>query len=282
MPVRTGLFKDEQPDRYREVAVNRSHRRGRATALARTLLITGILGSLLPSAVGCGGDAITFASESRRQGLALYREGKYADAAGTFKNATRKDPRDYLSYYYLGMSYDALKRYQEAIGAYRSSLDTMDLIGESRRDVAFRRKVIDALAIAVAKSPDRDNQIAKIKVQAPGKETSDQFLLLAKIDRYCNDPDGAIDAYNRAALLDPKDFGIAKEYGLYLAQLGQDQRAEPLLRRAYQINSKDVEVVEALRKLGVVPGPSLKDEKDLAHPIVTPNVGNTSARTPQD
>ncbi|MDB5302469.1 MAG: hypothetical protein JWM97_18, partial [Phycisphaerales bacterium] len=94
-----------------------------------------------------------------------------------------------------------------------------------------------------------------------------QFIL-AKIGRRSGDADAAIESYSRASNMAPRDFAIAKEFGLYLDQLGQTERARKELRRAYALNSQDDEVANALRHVGVVPGPSLKDESDLARPLV--------------
>jgi len=258
----------------------------RTSSLATTLVASGLLTAAVLSTAGCG-DTITFAGESRKQGLALYKEGNYADAAGSFRNATKQDPRDYRSYYGLGTCYDAMGRYQEAIGAYRSALDTMNVTLEGKNDTAFRRRVIDALAIAVSKSSDRQRQIDNIVAAGRGKESPEQFVLLGKIYRYSNDPDGAIEAYNRAALLDPKDFAVAKEYGLYLVDIRQTERAETLLRRAYQMNPRDQEVLEGLRRIGVVPGPSLNREDELAQPALPKGPlpagpGNTPTVAPRD
>ena len=41
-----------------------------------------------------------------------------------------------------------------------------------------------------------------------------------------------------------------------------------MLRRAYAINPNDEQVAAALRRIGVVPGPSLKDRNALATPPV--------------
>jgi tetratricopeptide (TPR) repeat protein len=256
------------------------------TTLASTAVTSAALAMTVLSAAGCG-DTITFATESRKQGLSLYKEGNYADAAGSFRNAVKQDPRDYRSYYYLGTSYDAMQRYQEAIGSYRSALDTMNVTLEGKNDTQFRRRVVDALAIAVSKSSDRQRQIDNIVAAGKGRETPEQFVLLGKIHRYSNDPDGAIEAYNRAALLDPKDFAVAKEYGLYLVQINQTERGETVLRRAYQMNPRDQEVLEGLRKIGVVPGPSLKDENQLAQPGIPkgplpPAPGGTAVVSPRD
>jgi hypothetical protein len=40
------------------------------------------------------------------------------------------------------------------------------------------------------------------------------------------------------------------------------------LKRAYQMNDKDPQVIAALRRNGVIPGPSLKEPEQLAKPSV--------------
>jgi tetratricopeptide (TPR) repeat protein len=85
------------------------------------------------------------------------------------------------------------------------------------------------------------------------------------VHRYSGDADAAIAAYDQAALMDPTNFWIAKDYGLYLEQLGQGRMADPHLRRAYALNSTDEDVAAALRRLNVVPGPSLKEQQDLVN-----------------
>jgi hypothetical protein len=78
----------------------------------------------------------------------------------------------------------------------------------------------------------------------------------------------ALDNYNHAALLDNKEFAILKEYGLYLQQVGQGKRAVVALSQAYRINDKDEQVNGALVQLGIVPGPSLKEQSELAQPVI--------------
>src|SRR5256885_1995975 len=111
-------------------------------ALATSLLVTG---------VGCA-DSLTYAKDARRDGMALYNEGNYTEAVGAFANATRQDPRDYKSYYYLGASYQAQHQYQQATSAYRSCLDVMPMTLDGKNDTQFRYRTIDALATAMAKS----------------------------------------------------------------------------------------------------------------------------------
>jgi len=137
-----------------------------------------------------------------------------------------------------------------------------------RRDTKLKYLVLDGLANAIASSDARDSDMNSVEAKARDRQTSDDYLLLAKIDVDRRDADSAIDAYDRACMLDPQNFYIAKEYGLYLERLGQTDRAAAPLRRAYTLNNNDQQVNDALRRIGVVPGPSIKDEDALAKPLI--------------
>jgi tetratricopeptide (TPR) repeat protein len=101
-----------------------------------------------------------------------------------------------------------------------------------------------------------------------GAKAGQEFFVLAKVYRQRMLPDMAIDYYNRACLNDAKNFAYLKEFGLYLEQLQQNEKAEQTLRKAYAINQTDPEVTSALQRLGVVPGLSLKNKDDLAQPLI--------------
>jgi Tfp pilus assembly protein PilF len=237
--------------------------------LTYTRFIVGsfLIAGMFLSIGGCA-DVVTYAKDSRREGVKYYNAGAYTDAAGAFRNAIRQEPRDYKSHYYLGASYEQLHQYQQAIQAYKSSLDVMDTTLAGKNDPDFRSRVMDGLASAISKSDERDVEMNKIETAARTNATGENYLLLAKVYRYSGDADLAVDAYNRAMLLDPNDINIAKEYGLYLEQLGQPTRAEVPLRRAYAIDPTDTQVAAALRRIGVVPGPAIKSEDQLAKPAL--------------
>jgi len=248
----------------------------------------------LAVAVGGCADALTYSKDSREEGITKYNQGQYELAAGSFQNAVKQNPRDFESYYWLGVAYDAGKNYQQAIQAYRASLDVQELTLDGRQNKAFRRRTLDGLAIAIAKSPGRDGELQTIEQKASGRQSVEDTLLLAKIFRYSGDADSAIDAYNRAVLLDPQDPGISREAGLYFEQIGKAQVAEPLLKRAYNANPGDKQVADSLRRLGIVPGPSLKNEDEMAKPLIPrgpiPEIdltragssSNTQVQTPRD
>lgn len=236
-------------------------------SLAQSAASAVLLAGLSFGVVGCGtGEYLTYGSESRAAGIAQLNENQPDKAAGSFQNAIRQNPRDYESFYWLGVSYDRQGHYAQAAQAYRTSLDVQQQTYDGRKDIKSRRRTLDGLAIAIAKSPNKMQEIQMIEEKNAGREKAEDALLLAKIFLYSGDADSAIECYNRAALLDPEDAGISKEAGLYFEKIGHAKTAEPLLKRAYTANPQDAEVTAALRRLGIVPGPSLKEERALAKP----------------
>lgn len=204
------------------------------------------------------------------QGLALHQEGRYAEAAGCFRNAIREDTRDYKAHYYLGVAYDAQPNMgQEAIKSYKSCLDVMTRTYAGQEDKPFRVRCMDALAISIGKNQGKAIEIEKLeKEAATAARPAEVYFVLAKTYRFAGDPESALEYYNRASLQDNKNFLLLKEYGLYLEQLTQAQQSGIILRQAYALDDKDKEVLAALRRMGIIPGPSLKEQTDLARPLI--------------
>ncbi len=225
-----------------------------AVGFALSLLLAG----------GCA-DLMTYAGDDRRQGLDLYQKSEYADATAAFLNATRQDPQDYLSFYYLGASYQARGLYPQAITAYRSCLDVMPLSLAGQNDLPTWYHARDGLATSIAKGPTYAAETAKLERSAAGKGSVEDQWLLAKIHRAAGDADAAVDEYNKAVHIDPTRFDVLKEAGLYEYGLKQTDLAEFTLKRAYGVDPNDNDVNAALRQLGVVLGPSLADPSSLSH-----------------
>jgi Tfp pilus assembly protein PilF len=219
---------------------------------------------------GCGGgispEIITYNHAAyRQQGIEKFDKSDYINAASSFKEALRQEPGDYTSRYYLGQCYDKMDHPQQAIEEYRTTLTGMTHSLEGKGDFQTRGKVLEALAQAIAREPDRSGDIAIVERQ---ERTPENGVLLARISRYSGDADTALVHYQEAQQIDPASAAIAKEYGLYLEKLGQTKKADWQLRHAYAMNTRDEEVAAALRRLGVVPGPSLKSEDQLEKPFL--------------
>src|SRR3954464_11383177 len=78
------------------------------------------------SVIGCAQvpDLVSHNENLRRQGDQQLAERSYADAAGTFRTAARQDPRDYKALYSLGICYEKMNQFHQAIEAYKSSMDS--------------------------------------------------------------------------------------------------------------------------------------------------------------
>ncbi len=260
-------------------------KRLRSAGFGSSLVLSGALLTSVMMSAGCS-DVITYSKDFTNNGIKLYNQGEYADAAGSFRSATRQDPRRYEAWYYMGASYDQLKSHGQAIQAYKTGLDVMQTTVTGRQDLEYRAKLLDALAASIAADSDRQGHIDMLVNDARKTQKSEDYLVLAKIFRTTGDADTSLDYYQSAALLDRDNVLVQKEYGLYLEQLGQARRAETPLRRAYALNPEDEQVSSALRRIGVVPGPSLKDEGELISPLVPrgplpelklPTIGNGAA-----
>lgn len=236
----------------------------------RALAVAGLAGSAGLTG-GCG-EVITHAGASRQTGVKLYNEKQYPEAAGSFSNAIKQRPQDYESHYYLGRTYESMKNYHQAVGAYRTALSVMSNSLRGSEDVAFRQKVVDGLASAIASGNDPTLEQAAF-VRTDGPKSAEDHFVVAKARRIGGDVDSALAAYAKAAGLDPRSFAVAKEHGLYLIQLNQRTRGADELRRAYALNYRarrpeDEQVNGGLRAAGVIPGPSLAEGKDLFQPII--------------
>ncbi|HEV8377654.1 MAG TPA: tetratricopeptide repeat protein [Tepidisphaeraceae bacterium] len=231
-------------------------------ALASLLLAFSIIST------GCT-DVLTYAKKSREEGVRLYNDRYYADAAGAFRNAIRQDPRDYRSQYYLGLCYDELKQHHQAFATFRTSLDVMTQLGPNFVDPNFRQQVLDAYGASVARHDENESEVNALTKRAQGSTTGEEWFILAKAFRLRGDADRAVDAYTRAARVAGEDFFIRREFGLYLLDpLAQNKEAEYWLRMAYKLQQRDEAVNAGLAKLGVTVTASSRNREPI--PRFTP------------
>ncbi len=246
---------------------------------------------------GCT-DVLTYATKSREEGLRLYNERSYADAAGAFRNAIRQDPRDYESHYYLGICYDDLKQHHQAFSQYRTSLDVMTQLGRNFYLPEFRQKVLESYGASVARNDENESEGNALTKRAQGSTSGEEWFVLAKAYRIRGDADRAIDAYTRAARVAGDDFFIKREFGLYLLNsLAQNKEAEYWLRQANRLQPRDEDVIAGLAKLGVTvtasgrgrepiprmtPPPPRAAAIPAAQPTVAAPVTGSAADLPRD
>jgi tetratricopeptide (TPR) repeat protein len=166
-----------------------------------------------------------------RRRIKQFEEGNYADAAGSFRNALRSDPRDYKSQYYLAQSYENLKQYQQAIQAYKASLDAQPRTLAGKEDKDQRIATIKALAACISKSDNRDAEVNLIEQSAKNGTRHRTGCCWRTSTATAATPTPPSTPNNRAALADSDDFTCVKEYGLYLEQVGSNSARGSSSRR---------------------------------------------------
>jgi len=236
--------------------------------------------SLLLSLSGCGSDLLTYAQDSKRAGIGQYNDGRYAEAAGSFRNAVRQDPMDPESEYWLGLCYEQTRSYHEAINAYKTGLHLMPDKDSVRFNPDLYGKLFDRLAHVIAQYDQANTETDLLVKTASDQKSAEQYWLLGRIFRYRGDADSAMDDYHRSIHLNPEIFAVQKELGLYLEQLGQIQEASVVLRDAYRLNAYDSAVDAALRRLGMEPGPGLLVQNRSPKTLPPSSFADPSLSTP--
>jgi tetratricopeptide (TPR) repeat protein len=232
-----------------------------------------LLGTIGASLAGCssmqGVDVLTWSNDAKRQGMQQYNDGRYAEAAGCFRNAIRQNPIDPESEFWLAMSYEQTQSYHEAIDAYKTALELMPPAGTPHYSISMHDNAFDRLAHIVAANDPTGSETDLIAQAATRDNSSDDFRLLGRVFRYRGDADSGLENYRRAVQIDPANFVAQRELGLYLEQLTQNQEAAQVLRDAYRINQNDEQVNSALRRIGMEPGPGLlATEQPAARPLM--------------
>jgi Tfp pilus assembly protein PilF len=222
------------------------------------------------SLVGCTsmGEYVTYSVQSRSEGVKLMEAGNDEAALGAFSDAAKQNPRDYQSRYFLGVLHAKNKREQFANESFLTSLLVAPETAEGRNDAAFRTRTANAYADFLSTASAREIFLNTLEEKARERNQPGLWQTLARTYELRGDADLAIEAYDRAVLVAPGDFDIHKSSALYLLALKQNTRADARLRRAYQLNQNDEEVLAGLRQLNIVPGPSLLTENQLAKPIM--------------
>jgi Tfp pilus assembly protein PilF len=245
---------------------------------------------LLPAALltGCA-ESFTTSRQSHEQGMQLYRQQNYGDAAGVFRDAVKQEPRDYQSQFYLGVCYDQLQQHQLAFNQYRKTLEIMAAGLEGRHDEAFRQVVLDTYAVAVARYDEHEVELAELERRAAADATVDDLFLLAKTYRLRGDVDLALKYYRMAAEADKWNFHVRKELGLYLLDpLRLRDEAGYYLQQANRLDPSDVAVNNGLAQLGITPPPSyLAADPPVAPPAAVPAgpvraTGGSTVHLPRD
>jgi tetratricopeptide (TPR) repeat protein len=257
-----------------EVAVNSSHR------VIHNVLLSCIAGLAFLSLSACGTDMLTYSQDAKHAGIGLYNDGRYAEAAGAFRNAVRQDPTDPEAEYWLGLSYEQTGSYHESIIAYKTALDVMPEPTSAKFSQDLFNKTFDRLAYVIATKDETSVETDLLASSAQSNSSAQDYWLLGRVFRYRGDADTSLDDYHRSIRLNPENFPCQKELGLYLEQLGQIQEASAVLRDAWRLNPNDQDIDAALRRVGMTPGPGLLQQTTVKNLPASSSVVDPNAAAP--
>jgi len=129
--------------------------------------------------------------------------------------------------------------------------------GTVHYSIGMHDSAFDRLAHIIASHDPTGTETDLVAQTAAQSHLSEDFRLLGRVLRFRGDADSALENYRRAVQIEPENFAAQRELGLYLEQLTQNQEAGQVLRDAYRLNQRDDQVNNALRRIGLEPGPDL-------------------------
>ncbi len=130
----------------------------------------------------------------------LIRKQNFVDAELLLRKAVERDAHNYVSWFDLGFTENALGNLDESIAAYRKSV-------EARPDV-FESNLNLGLQLAKAHHPDAEQFLrAATQLKPTGHASEGQARAWLSLGRVIESakPDDALTAYAKAAVLQPKD-----------------------------------------------------------------------------
>ena len=177
-----------------------------------------------------------------------FKRGDYIGAAEDYQEIVARYPGDVDAQHMLGLCLLELEQTAEAQRA-------LEIAHDIRPD---DHKIAAALAEAMYRQGDEAHLFAFLRGRADSMKSPDAYLRLAEYSLKLSDPDSAKLAVNTAIELDE---GRTVEPYLAAAdlaeRLGDLELAVRRLRQAYGINPHDIRVVNRLRAMGEVPGPTI-------------------------
>ena len=180
--------------------------------------------------------------------------GDYATAEQKLLGVVDNDPSDWEGHYLLGLAYLGQQRPVEAQSQLELALAVKD------RSKEQTPKILDALARSLEQQEQYDQLYAFLDAQIDRYEGWEDYARKARFLAKANDIDGAALAYRQAAFFSRNETEkIYIELAEFYEGLGDYDKAIQALKWAYYINDENTSIPSRFRKLGVVPGPTLKE-----------------------
>lgn len=179
----------------------------------------------------------------------------YAAAEQKLEEVLLNDPQDWEGRYLMGLTRLGQQRPVQAQTQLELALAAKD------RSKEQTPKILDALARSLEQQKLYDQLYAFLDAQIERYEGWEDYARKARFLAKANDIDGAALAYRQAAYFSRnEDEDIYIELAEFYEGLGDYPKAVQALKWAYYIAPEHTQIPGHFRRLGVVPGPTLKEE----------------------
>jgi tetratricopeptide (TPR) repeat protein len=168
----------------------------------------------------------------------------YSSAEPLLKKVVEQDPDNYAAWFDLGFLYNAQGRNEDSIGAYRKSVAAKPSVFESNLNLG--------LMLAKTHQPDAEQFLrAATKLKPTAQVAAGQaraWLSLGHVLETSN-PDGAIEAFGQAALLDPKDPEPHLSAGPLLENQNRFADAEQEYKQAFALDPSSTDALTGMANI---------------------------------
>lgn len=207
-------------------------------------------GTLFLMIAGCGQPSNTALLE--RGNYAMW-QGRWADGAKAFSQATLQHPGDWEAQYHLGQCYMEMGNPQKA----SQSLAVAQSLQPTNTEIA------NTYADSLLQSGNADKLYSFLLAQAQKQQTVHDWVNFAEYTMEIDDPDSATTAINTAIAIsegtNARPYVIA---AMFAERLGDDELAVTRWREAWVIDPTNEDISNALRAHGIVPGPTMTGVDD--------------------
>jgi tetratricopeptide (TPR) repeat protein len=168
----------------------------------------------------------------------------YATAEPLLKKVVGQDPDNYAAWFDLGFLYNALGRNDDSIAAYRKSVAAKPGVFESNLNLG--------LMLVKTRQPDAAEFLRAATKLKPTSHVAEgqarAWLSLGHVLEAGN-PDGAIEAYKQAALLDPKDPEPHLSAGPILENENRFADAEQEYKQAFALDPSSTDALTGMANI---------------------------------
>jgi tetratricopeptide (TPR) repeat protein len=195
----------------------------------------------------------------------------YTTAEPLLKKVVEQDPDNFAAWFDLGFLYNALGRTDDSIAAYRKSVAAKPSVFESNLNLG--------LMLVKTHQPDAEQFLraaTKLKPTAQVAEGQARAWLSLGHLLETSNPDGAIEAYKQAALLDPKDPEPHLSAGPLLENQNRFADAEQEYKQAFAIDPSSTDALTGMANI-YMRGHRYTEAEEILRKLVALHPGDAGA-----